>query len=78
MQECLEHRTLFKEYPKILRHGLVVLAILGGQFVIVQFGGAVFRTEPLDFTTWMIIIASTSLVLWVGEGIRLVRRLMQK
>mgnify|MGYP000137379371 FL=1 len=57
---------------------LVVLAILGGQFVIVQIGGAVFRTEPLDFTTWMIIIASTSLVLWVGEGIRLVRRLMQK
>ena len=46
---------------------LVVLAILGGQFVIVQFGGAVFRTEPLDFTTWMIIIASTSLVLWVAK-----------
>lgn len=57
---------------------LVVLAILGGQFVIVQFGGAVFRTEPLDFTTWMVLIASTSLVLWVGEGIRLVRRFMQK
>ena len=70
--------SAFKGISKSYGMELVVLAILGGQFVIVQFGGAVFRTEPLDFTTWMIIIASTSLVLWVGEGIRLVRRLMQK
>ena len=70
--------SAFKGISKSYGMELVVLAILGGQFVIVQFGGTVFRTEPLDFTTWMIIIASTSLVLWVGEGIRLVRRLMQK
>ena len=70
--------SAFKGMSKSYGMELVVLAILGGQFVIVQFGGAVFRTEPLDFTTWVIIIASTSLVLWVGEGIRLVRRLMQK
>ena len=70
--------SAFKGMSKSYGMELVVLAILGGQFVIVQFGGAVFRTEPLDFTTWAIIIASTSLVLWVGEGIRLVRRLMQK
>ena len=70
--------SAFKGLAKSYGMELIVLAILGGQFLIVQFGGAVFRTEPLDFTTWMIIIASTSLVLWVGEGIRLVRRLMQK
>lgn len=52
---------------------LIVLAILGGQFLIVQFGGAVFRTEPLDWQTWLIIIGSSSLVLWIGELIRLVK-----
>ncbi len=57
---------------------LIVLAILGGQFLIVQFGGAVFRTEPLDWQTWLIIIGSSSLVLWIGELIRLVKRLTQK
>lgn len=56
----------------------IVLAILVGQFLIVQFGGPVFRTEPLDGMTWLAIIASSSLVLWVGEIVRLVRRLMQK
>jgi Ca2+-transporting ATPase len=54
---------------------VIALAILLGQFLIVQFGGAVFRTEPLDFSTWIIILASTSLVLWMGEGIRLIRRI---
>lgn len=53
---------------------LIVLAILGGQFLIVQFGGAVFRTEPLDAATWGWIMASSSLVLWVGELVRWMRR----
>ncbi len=70
--------SAFKSISKSYGMELVVLAILGGQFLIVQFGGAVFRTEPLSFETWLIIIASTSLVLWVGEGIRFIRRLTQK
>lgn len=57
---------------------LIILAILGGQILIVQFGGAVFRTEPLSLMTWITIVASTSLVLWVGELMRLIRRLTQK
>ena len=70
--------SAFKNISKSYGMELIVLAILGGQFLIVQFGGAVFRTEPLDGPTWLLIIASTSLVLWVGEAVRLVRRLMQK
>ena len=70
--------SAFKNISKSYGMELVVLAILGGQFVIVQFGGAVFRTVPLDLITWVIIIASTSLVLWVGEVIRFIRRLTQK
>ncbi len=66
--------SAFKGISKSYGMELVLFAILGGQFIIVQFGGAVFRTEPLDFITWATIIASTSLVLWVGEGIRFVRR----
>ncbi|WP_321334388.1 calcium-translocating P-type ATPase, PMCA-type [uncultured Bacteroides sp.] len=70
--------SAFKGITKSYGMELVVLAILGGQFCIVQFGGEVFRTEPLDLITWIIIIASSSLVLWIGELIRFVRRLIYK
>ena len=70
--------SAFKGMSRSYGMELVVLAILGGQFIIVQFGGAVFRTEPLDLTTWLIIIFSTSLVLWVGELVRFIRRLTHK
>jgi plasma-membrane calcium-translocating P-type ATPase len=67
--------SAFKGISKSYGMEVIALAILLGQFLIVQFGGAVFRTEPLDFSTWIIILASTSLVLWMGEGIRLIRRI---
>ena len=70
--------SAFKGLTKSYGMELIVLASLGGQFLIVQFGGAVFRTEPLDWQTWLIIIGSSSLVLWIGELIRLVKRLTQK
>lgn len=70
--------SAFKGISKSYGMEFIVLAILVGQFLIVQFGGPVFRTEPLDGMTWLAIIASSSLVLWVGEIVRLVRRLMQK
>ncbi|GAB6012589.1 calcium-translocating P-type ATPase, PMCA-type [Viscerimonas tarda] len=52
----------------------VLLVILIGQLFIVEFGGSVFRTVPLNLRDWLIIIASTSLVLWVGELIRLIKK----
>ncbi len=70
--------SAFKGLTKSYGMELVVLVILGGQFLIVQFGGAVFRTEPLDWQTWLLLIASSSVVLWVGELIRLVKRLRHK
>ena len=70
--------SAFKGISKSYGMEFIVLAILVGQFLIVQFGGPVFRTEPLDGMTWLGIIVSSSLVLWVGEIVRLVRRLMQK
>lgn len=51
---------------------LTVLAlILVGQILIVEFGGEVFRTVPISFIDWLIIIGSTSIILWVGELRRL-------
>jgi len=69
--------SAFKGLSRSYGMELVALAIIGGQFCIVQFGGEVFRTEPLNWGTWIAIIASSSLVLWVGEVIRLVRRLIK-
>ena len=70
--------SAFKGITKSYGMELVVLAILGGQFLIVEFGGAVFRTVPLGWQTWLAIIGISSLVLWVGEIIRFVQRLINK
>ena len=70
--------SAFKGLTKSYGMELIVIAILGGQIHLVQFGGAVFRTEPLDWQTWLVIIGASSLVLWVGELIRFVQRLIHK
>ena len=57
---------------------LVIALIFIGQILIVQFGGAIFRTVPLQFNTWLIIIASTSVLFWIDELCRWLRRLSQK
>ena len=56
----------------------VALIILVGQFLIVTFGGKVFRTEPLPLMEWLYIIGGTSFVLWIGEIWRGVKRLVRK
>ena len=54
----------------------VLAVILAGQWVIVTFGGDMFRTVPLPAATWLLIVAATSPVLIAGELWRLGRRLM--
>ena len=53
---------------------LVLLFVLVGQWLIVTLGGKMFRTVPLSLQTWVAIIGGTSLVLWVGELYRFVKR----
>ena len=61
------------------REFFLILAAIGvGQVLIVEFGGEVFRTEPLSAEEWLCIIAGTSVVLWIGEIIRGVKRLTAK
>lgn len=53
---------------------LVCGIILAGQFLIVTFGGEMFNVVPLRAESWVVIIASTSSVLWIGEIARLLIR----
>ena len=49
----------------------VMLMIFGGQWLIVTYGGMMFRCVPLSLKEWFMIIVATSAVLWVGELWRL-------
>ncbi|MDE6549657.1 MAG: calcium-translocating P-type ATPase, PMCA-type [Muribaculaceae bacterium] len=53
---------------------VIALAILFGQIVIVSLGGEFFNVTPLRIEDWLIIIASTSIVLWIGELLRLFKK----
>jgi Ca2+-transporting ATPase len=53
---------------------LIAVAIVAGQVLIVQFGGGIFRTEPLSAVDWAWIIGATSPVMIIGEVARLSRR----
>ncbi len=52
----------------------IALAILIGQIAIVTIGGEFFNVTPLRIEDWAIIIGSTSLVLWIGELLRLFKK----
>ena len=41
-----------------------------GQLLIVTFGGRMFNVTPLALHDWCVIIGTTSVVLWIGEGWR--------
>ena len=51
--------------------GGIALLIFVGQIIIVQCGGRMFNVTPLSLSDWLIIVTSTSVVLWVGEFFRL-------
>lgn len=53
----------------------IAAAIFLGQIFIVSVGGDFFNVVPLKFEDWTIIILGTSLVLWIGEILRMAVRL---
>ncbi|MDE7074393.1 MAG: calcium-translocating P-type ATPase, PMCA-type [Odoribacter sp.] len=65
--------SAFKNLKKSPGFVIVMSIILLGQFLIVSFGGEVFRTVPLSWYSWVLIIGATSLVLWFGELLRLLK-----
>ncbi len=52
--------------------------IIVGQILIVSFGGEMFNVEPLKLSEWVLIIALTSLVAWIGEIVHFFLRLSRK
>lgn len=72
------NHSVFKDSRHAVGMISVAIIILIGQFIIVEFGGKVFRTVPLSLTEWLYIIGSTSIVLWVGEIWRWILRIKRK
>lgn len=50
----------------------IAAVILVGQILIVSIGGPFFSVVPLAMIDWVVIIGSTSIVLWIGEIYRLI------
>ncbi|MEI8048745.1 MAG: calcium-translocating P-type ATPase, PMCA-type [Bacteroidota bacterium] len=71
-------KSAFSGLSKSVGFLIVAIVIFFGQILIVEFGGKVFRTEPLTLFEWIIIVGSTSLVLWIGEIMRLFAKLSTK
>ena len=69
------NHSVFKDARQAIGMVSVAGIILIGQIIIVEFGGKVFRTVPLTWAEWLIIIGSTSIVLWVGEIWRWIKRM---
>ena len=55
---------------------LIALIIFFGQVLIVEFGGEMFNVAKggLCWTDWLFSVGGTSLVLWIGEIVRAVRK----
>ena len=53
---------------------LIALIIVVGQIFIVTVGGEFFNVVPLKLVDWGIIIGSTSMVMWIGELVRLFKK----
>lgn len=74
----MSHHTAFCHFLKDKGMILVLVLVLVGQWIIVTFGGEMFRTTPLSLHEWLLIIGSTSVVLWAGELWRTFKRMIAK
>lgn len=74
----MSHHTAFRHFLKDKGMILVLVLVLVGQWIIVTFGGEMFRTTPLSLYEWLLIIGSTSVVLWAGELWRTFKRMIAK
>ena len=70
MTGCSAFKGLLSNHTFLAVCALIVV----GQVLIVSFGGVMFNVVPLSLESWAVITASTSVVLWVGEIVRLIKR----
>ncbi|MBE9487669.1 MAG: cation-translocating P-type ATPase [Bacteroidetes bacterium] len=70
--------SAFKNIKKSRAFMYVSMLIFLGQFLIVSYGGKVFRVVSLTFSEWIVIFFSTSLLLIFGELGRYIKRRHKK
>ena len=70
MTGCSAFKGLLSNHTFLAVCALIVV----GQVLIVSFGGVMFNVVPLSLESWAVITASTSVVLWGGEIVRLIKR----
>ena len=68
-------KSAFSKMGQSIGFIIVAIVIFVGQILIVEFGGEVFRTVPISLYDWVLIVGSTSFVLWIGEARRLFHRI---
>ena len=68
----LTNKSLLKGFD------ITLVIIFIGQIMIVSFGGEMFNVEPLPFGDWLRIILGTSVILWIGEVERLIKKRANK
>lgn len=72
-----QNRSIFDGLLKNPAFVGISLVILIGQILIVQFGGEMFRTEPLSLFQWEVILTGTSCVVIIRELIYQVKKLFR-
>ncbi len=60
-------RSAFNNLCQSRGFAVMAATILVGQYLLVQFGGDMFRVTPLSLNEWLACLVVTSPVLWVGE-----------
>ena len=53
---------------------VIAIVIFFGQILIVEVGGQMFNVCHLEILDWLIIVGATSIVLWIGEIARAIRK----
>ena len=72
-----QDRSIFDGLGKNIAFIGICLVIFIGQVLIVQFGGDVFRTEPLNIETWLEIVGITAIVPVVRELFYWIKKLFK-
>jgi Ca2+-transporting ATPase len=67
-------KSAFKSLSKCSGFMFIALVILAGQWIIVTLGGEMFNVVALKISDGIIIVAFTSVVLWIGEISRKIKR----
>ena len=68
------NRSLLTDLRREKSFLLVFLLTLSGQWAIVEFGGKMFRTDGMSLVEWLVVIGTTSVVMWMGELARWIGR----